>query len=371
MIRVGYEFTLKKSRFKEYTWDFVVSATAATFPWLFCTLYFLLFLLPTADALTPEAWKGALLAGLFASPTSAGILFAMLGAAGLSATWVFKKARILAIFDDIGTVLLIIPLQLLFIGLKWQLGIVLAVTALLLWIAWHFMHVLKIPIAWPWVFVYAIILVACCESVYILSHQFDPQAPIHLEVLLPAFVLGCVVAKNGAETFTAADTPDHHEPEILKTPTEKRVATLVGAVFMLLIGFSMPSFVGVTNGNGVAWGTVALHVIAITMLSNAGKLFPAFCYRNKASWRERLAVAIAMFPRGEVGAGVLLIALSYSVSQTILVVAILSLIVNLVLTGVFIAAVKRLVRPDTAPLQGKQPCLALNQCCFSKKGSEP
>jgi hypothetical protein len=33
---------------------------------------------------------------------------------------------------------------------------------------------------------------------------------------------------------------------------------------------------------------------------------PAFCYQNEASRREALALSIGMFPRGEVGAGMIL-----------------------------------------------------------------
>ena len=33
MIRVGYEFNIDKSRLQAYGWDYVVAATAATFPW--------------------------------------------------------------------------------------------------------------------------------------------------------------------------------------------------------------------------------------------------------------------------------------------------------------------------------------------------
>ena len=50
-----------------------------------------------------------------------------------------------------------------------------------------------------------------------------------------------------------------------------------------------------------------MHVLALTVLSNLGKMFPAFCYRREAHWRERLALAIGMWPRGEVGAGVLVL----------------------------------------------------------------
>ena len=52
----------------------------------------------------------ALPAGRFAAPTSAGVFFAMPASAGLSATWLFTQARILVMFDDLDTVLPMIPL---------------------------------------------------------------------------------------------------------------------------------------------------------------------------------------------------------------------------------------------------------------------
>ena len=51
-----------------------------------------------------------------------------------------------------------------------------------------------------------------------------------------------------------------------------------------------------------------------------------------------------MWPRGEVGAGVLVISLSYGIGGPVLTVAMLSLSLNLVLTGAFIVLVKRLVK---------------------------
>merc|ERR1719456_306772 len=93
MIYVGYEFNLDKSQLRKYLTDYLVAMTAAGFPWIFVAVYFIIVL--SLD------WKLALLAGRFAAPTSAGILFSMLEAAGLKETWLFKKARILAIFDDL------------------------------------------------------------------------------------------------------------------------------------------------------------------------------------------------------------------------------------------------------------------------------
>jgi hypothetical protein len=72
-------------------------------------------------------------------------------------------------------------------------------------------------------------------------------------------------------------------------------------------------------------------------------MFPALCYRREAHWRERLAVAIGMWPRGEVGAGVLVVSLSYGIGGAVVTVAMLSLALNLLLTGLFILIVKKLL----------------------------
>jgi hypothetical protein len=64
-------------------------------------------------------------------------------------------------------------------------------------------------------------------------------------------------------------------------------------------------------------------------------------------------VAIGMWPRGEVGAGVLVLSLSYGIGGPVVTVAMLSLALNLALTGVFIVAVKRLIAGvDEQPVQG-------------------
>jgi hypothetical protein len=57
-----------------------------------------------------------------------------------------------------------------------------------------------------------------------------------------------------------------------------------------------------------------------------------------------MAVAVGMWPRGEVGAGVLVLSLSYGIGGPVVTVAMLSLALNLALTGVFILIVKRLIR---------------------------
>ncbi len=384
MIRVGYEFDLDKSRLGRYGWDYVVAFTAASFPWVFVTLYFVFVLLPPEVRGGAAAWQESMLAGRFAAPTSAGVLFSMLAAAGLGATWLFRKARVLAIFDDLDTVLLMIPLKMLMVGLAWQLGAIVVAMAVMLAAAWVLLHRVRIPVSWPWVLGYAAVISALSEIVYAGSKLIDESVPIHIEVLLPAFVLGCIMAYPGGPD--GEEPSAHHAHEALETPVEHRVTTIIAAVFMVLVGLSMPLItggdparkpaaaeevelslhaggapaaeaaaagVGAAQGTGritaaqpgLGWLAIAWHVLMVTVVSNIGKMFPALCYRREAHWRERLAVAIGMWPRGEVGAGVLVISLSYGIGGPILTVAMLSLALNLMLTGLFIYVVKRLTAP--------------------------
>jgi Kef-type K+ transport system membrane component KefB len=365
MIHVGYEFELDKSKLGSYGWDYVVAMTAAAFPWIFVTLYFVYVMLPHDAWSQMAAWKETLLAGRFAAPTSAGVLFSMLAAAGLSATWLFRKARILAIFDDLDTVLLMVPLKMLMVGFAWQLVGIVGAMAVLLWIAWTWLHRWLLPVSWPWVIGYAVAITVVSEVVYIGSLKIDSEVPIHLEVLLPAFVLGCTLRRPAGTDPHADDVREGHQ-EGPESSAEQRASTIISAVFMVLVGLSMPSFSGepppvalddpaventlrLTASQPVpSWGTILLHVAAITALCNVGKMFPAFCYRNEAHWRERLAIAIGMWPRGEVGAGVLVVSIGYGIGGPILTVAVLSLALNLLLTGIFVVIVKKLIEPVTA-----------------------
>jgi len=392
MIRVGYEFDIDKYDLKQYGWDYVVAFTAASFPWVFVTLYFVFVLLPPEFWGMAAAWKETLLAGRFAAPTSAGVLFSMLAAADLGATWLFRKARVLAIFDDLDTVLLMIPLKMLMVGLAWQLGVVVFVMGVMLTSAYVFLHRIRIPVTWPWVLVYSAGIAAISEMVYKSSKLIDESVPVHIEVLLPAFVLGCVMAypKGKGGERAAPDgkkKEDHHAHEVIERPSERRAAASIAAIFMVLVGLSLPIIIGGEAGvqgeamterveptmraggepaaeanaarigasqdigritaaqPAMGWALIALHVLIVTVLSNIGKMFPAFCYRKEAHFRERLAVAIGMWPRGEVGAGVLVISLSYGIGGPIVTIAMLSLALNLLLTGVFIYTVKRLTAP--------------------------
>jgi Kef-type K+ transport system membrane component KefB len=396
MIHVGYEFEIDKSRPRQYAWDYFVAFTAAAFPWVFCAAYFVYVMAPAELWSHPDLWKEALLEARFASPTSAGVLFAMLAAAGLGATWVFNKARVLAIFDDLDTILLMIPLQIMMVGLRWQLGAIVLIIVPLLWLAWRYLHALRWPIRWPWVMTYAVGITVAAELMYLGSQAMDPSVPVHLEVLLPAFVLGCVLARPPGANPHADDTREGVE-EGPEAPEEQRVSTIVSACFMVLVGLSMPPIRGhaaatapppapaagavetdpaapadetparakrtleyadaspealAAKARFPGWGPIALHVLAITFLSNLGKMFPAFCYRREASFRERLAVSIGMWPRGEVGAGVLVISLSYGLAGPALTVAVLSLALNLLCTGLFIVVVKKLLAHPSAARGG-------------------
>ncbi len=347
MIHVGYEFEIDKSRPSQYVWDGFVAFTAASLPWILCALYFVYVMSPREQWRIAETWKGAALEGLFAAPTSAGVLFSMLAAAGLGASWVFGKARILAIFDDLSTILLLIPLKALLVGFRWQLAAVAILMIAMVWIAWRFLKSVAVPVTWPFVLSYAVLIVLLSEAIYFGSKVVDPTMPIHLEVLLPAFVLGCIMKTPPGQDPHRDDALEGVE-EGPETPTEQRVSTIVSACFMVLVGLSMPA---VSLQDGMGWGTIAFHVLMVTFLSNVGKMFPAFCYRREASVRERLALAVGMWPRGEVGAGVLVIALTYGLAGPSLTVAVLSLALNLLCTGLFIVVVKKLIAAPKSVLE--------------------
>jgi hypothetical protein len=176
---------------------------------------------------------------------------------------------------------------------------------------------------------YSIIITLFCEAVYHSSLLIDENIPIQIEVLLPAFVLGSMLHRqNEADTGKNA----HHEKDQL-------AATIISACFMVLVGLSLlPIKISSLNG-GLSWQILLLHVVAVTLLSNLGKMFPVFCYRKEASLCQRLAVCVSMFPRGEVGAGILVISIVYGISGSIVTVAVISLAINLLLTGLFIIIV--------------------------------
>ena len=145
----------------------------------------------------------------------------------------------------------------------------------------------------------------------------------------------------------------------IDTPTEQRVSTGISFLFMLLVGLSMPLVTGAPADTAAAasvtgsqpmmpWGTLLLHVVTVSVLSNLGKLVPLFFYRDRKI-SERLALSIGMFTRGEVGAGVIFIALGYSLGGPALIISVLTLVLNLILTGGFVVWVKKLALKSCTP----------------------
>lgn len=319
MIEVGLEFTIDKKNLKGYGTDYLIAATAAAFPWIFCAVYFI--------AVFGNDWKEALLIGRFAAPTSAGVLFTLLAAAGLGTTWLFKKARILAIFDDLDTVLFMIPLQMIMVGFKTELLAVAGLIFVILAAAYRWLHAAKLPAGKFWILIYSIMVVGIC---WILERGLH----IHLEVLLPAFAIGCILYNPHDPAKVSEHVNEHKflEPE---NKTEKLLDGAVKGFFMFLVGCSLPKI----QLGGIPWTAAFWHVAALTLLSNIGKCFPVFCYRGEVPLRERLALSVAMFPRGEVGAGVLLVSIGYHLNSLSIGLAGLSLALNLILTGFFISAV--------------------------------
>ena len=340
MINVGREFEMDKSRWRSYTEDYFIAMATAAFPWIFVALYYMFVLLPDIYWNSGEAWKENLLLSRFAAPTSAGILFTMLAAAGLKSSWVYKKVQVLAIFDDLDTILLMIPLQIMMVGLRWQLGVIILIVMVLLVIGWRKMGSYDMRQDWKAILFYAVLTCGITQAVYWVSkYLYGEDASIHIEVLLPAFVLGMVMRHKHIDT-----------------KVERNVATTVSFLFMFLVGVSMPVFFGVdfaaqsveaTTITGaqpmMSLPMIILHVVIVSFLSNIGKLFPLFFYRERRK-RERLALSIGMFTRGEVGAGIIFIALGYNLGGPALMISVLTIVFNLILTGIFVVWVEKLTR---------------------------
>ena len=338
MINVGREFEIDKSNVRGYAKDYLVAMFAAAMPWLLIALYYIFAILPSAMWSSGEAWKETLLLSRFAAPTSAGILFSMLAAMKLQKSWIYQKAQTLAIFDDLDTIILMVPLQVAMIGeLSWQMVAMLVVIFGMFYVGWKYMSRIEMPQNWYAVFTYSVLVYGLTYLIYISTHHFfGDKGAIHIEVLLPAFIFGMII-KN------------RH----IGGKTEENVSSLISVIFMLLVGMSMPLIDfdgGATEASSdsliasippMSASVIALHVLVVTLLSNIGKLAPMFFYRDR-SLTERFALSVGMFARGEVGAGVIFIALGYNIGGPILLISILTLVLNLVLTIGFVYIVKHL-----------------------------
>ena len=338
MINVGREFEVDKSRWQTYAKDYFVAMATAAMPWFLIAIYYIFVLLPPEYWNSWEAWKENLLLSRFAAPTSAGILFTMLAAIGLKSSWIYKKIQVLAIFDDLDTILLMIPLQIMMIGPRWQLLVIILIVFLLLSFGWKKLSKYNMRQDWKAILFYSVLVFVATQSLYLITKNlYGEDASIHIEVLLPAFVLGMIMK--------------HKEHD---TPVERKVSTGISFFFMFLVGMSMPHFIGVNfaethagaysvtgSQEMMSWGVIMFHVVIVSLLSNIGKLCPMFFYRDR-KLSERLALSIGMFTRGEVGAGIIFIALGYNLGGPALVISVLTLVLNLILTGIFVLWVKNL-----------------------------
>ncbi len=311
MIEVGLEFSIDKKKITTYRQDAFIAFMAAFSPALLCFLYFIFIL--KAD------WSPSALGAMSSAPTSAGILFTMMTAAGLHLTWVFKKARLLAILDDLATLILLIPLQILLHGFELQSGVVIILIAAFLFAAFRWQNKVLWPTTKGWLLFYALALVCTLLGIKNASN-------IHIEVLVPAFMGGCLLHAQ-------------KNPALQTRPKPLSLDLLIKGLFMVLVGLSLPKMCV----DAIAWKETVGHVFALMVLSNLGKSFCLICYRKEASLKERLALSIAMFPRGEVGAAVLLIAVGYGFTGYVNTLAMLSLALNLMLSGIFIAGVLKLL----------------------------
>lgn len=340
MINVGREFEIDKSNVKVYVKDYFVAMLAAAMPWILIAIYYIFVLMPPEWWAMGETWKETLLLSRFAAPTSAGILFSMLAAMQLQKSWIYQKAQTLAIFDDLDTIILMVPLQVAMIGaFNWQMMAMLTVIFGLFVIGWKYMSRFEIRQTWFAIFTYAVLVYGATYIIYIVtSHFFGAKGAIHIEVLLPAFIFGMVI-KN----------------KHIAGKGEERAASIISLVFMLLVGMSMPliDMSGATapaESNSLiatlpmmsGW-EIALHVVVVTILSNIGKLVPMLFYHDH-SLTERLALSVGMFTRGEVGAGVIFIALGYNIGGPVLLISVLALVLNLILTVGFVTLVKWLAK---------------------------
>ena len=203
---------------------------------MFVTGYFLFVMLPPEFWSDAEAWKETLLAGRFAARTSAGVLFSMLAAAGLGAMWMFRKLRVLAIFDDLDTVMMMVPLKMLMVGIAWQLGLSVVLMALLLVIAYVWLHRVPMPVTWRWVLLYAAVIAVSSDLIYAWGKLIDPTVPVHIEVLLPAFVLGCLARPGSKDQNSDTMSPEEALHNVVEWPTEKKASFVVSAAFMVFVG---------------------------------------------------------------------------------------------------------------------------------------
>jgi hypothetical protein len=89
-------------------------------------------------------------------------------------------------------------------------------------VAWKHLHRLPIPVTWQYALLYSAGITAVSEIIYKGSKQLNDVVPIHIEVLLPAFVLGCMLARPKGQDPHSDDLREGHQ-EGPKSPDEQKI----------------------------------------------------------------------------------------------------------------------------------------------------
>jgi tellurite resistance protein TehA-like permease len=71
--------------------------------------------------------------------------------------------------------------------------VVTAIMFALLAIAWCKLHKFRLPFSWYWSFAYAALVTTVCKVLHVATHYHIDMVLIYIDVLLPAFVIGCIV----------------------------------------------------------------------------------------------------------------------------------------------------------------------------------
>jgi len=292
-----------------------------------------------------------LLLSVFSAPTSAGMLISMMEAADLKNTWLFKKASMLAILDDIDALVFIAFMRILAIGSGYDLrhfGPVI-VTVGLLTIAWFNMHKFVIPHSWPWVLLYAILIGTGLWLWEGLTREYKDCTYIFvIAVLIPSFTLGCITYDPKMET---SQSYKHIEIELTEEFIERQeyidshapcMETFMGCAFMFFC------WIKYANSDRTSWDGNDSCDISCDCDPNphdGRQTGNMFIHGNETNTKDRYALGLAMVPRGEIGASVIIITLQTlkgRINDAYLGIVVLSVIANLVLSCGFIVYVKKL-----------------------------
>merc|ERR1719453_596530 len=93
----------------------------------------------------------------------------------------------------------------------------------------------------------------------------------------------------------------------------------------------------------MGWGIVIIHVVLLNILMLVGKLLICLFYADDTVRKQRFALGLAMCPRGEIGASVIIITiqtLTGHIDPAYLGIVVLTVIGNLLVSCLLIIYVK-------------------------------